>query len=55
MKDLEQSDSDKAEVIKKHIAYEAQLIELNGVMQSNLESHKHSLKIAADLNQSINK
>lgn len=51
---MEQSDSDKAEVIKKHIAYEAQLIELNGVMVSNLESHKHDLKVTSDQHNNIN-
>lgn len=52
---MEQSDTDKADVIKKHIAYEAQLIELNGVMVSNLESHKHDLKVTSDQHQNINK
>lgn len=51
---MEQCDSDKAETIKKHIAYEAQLIELNGVMISNLESHKHDLKVTSDQHHNIN-
>lgn len=48
VRQLQQSDNENSEVIKKHIAYQVELIESNSVIVSNLQMHKHDIKTNND-------